>query len=103
MRAWRRSRRARPARSRTPELRVSGADASLAGGVLVDAHVEARLLGARVLKLDGVITVAPAVPTPFTAGLVRSATPGAGEQRPAGEQLRAARAALRRAEATPLE
>ena len=72
---------------------------SLADGVLVEASVRARLLGLRILRLDGTVVLAPADVTGFPHGA--RAAPAPPSPRPAkiGATTRAAPTGRRLTEA----
>lgn len=55
--AWR---RASPSSLTTGTALAPDGDGHLSEGVLVETHLLARLLGVRLLRVDGVVTVAPA-------------------------------------------
>lgn len=62
---WRATGRREASRHGLPRLTSGTAlapdgDGQLSSGVLVETHLLARLLGVRLLRIDGVVTVAPA-------------------------------------------
>jgi hypothetical protein len=64
------------------------ADGRLAEGVLVETHLLARLLGIRLLRVDGVVTIAPArlaasAVDPRAVPITSTMEPGAGLERAA--------------------
>jgi hypothetical protein len=64
------------------------AKADLADGVLVETHLLARLIGIKLLRVDGVVTLTPArlvasPADPRAVPLTSAVTPGAGLERAA--------------------
>jgi hypothetical protein len=73
----------RSAEIRTGTALAPDGTAELAGGVLVETHLLARLLGIRLLRLDGVVTLSPArlvasSADPRAVPLTSTVVPGAG-------------------------
>jgi hypothetical protein len=73
---------------RTGTALAPDAGADLAEGVLVETHLLARLVGIRLLRVDGVVTITPArlvasPADPRAVPLASAVAPGAGLERAA--------------------
>jgi hypothetical protein len=74
--------------ARTGTALAPDAKGDLSDGVLVETHLLARLMGIRLLRLDGVVTVTPArlvasATDPRAMPLTSALSPGAGLERAA--------------------